>query len=255
MADCARAFDPLNDHLPHGWWPLVLYNLGKQYVLGEHQGQEGTGQYEAALLRHVAAQGDTPGPVKDSLTTMRQLHKTALENEVGTWDRLQDSNLKRILAPILKSRTRLAAMLEVEDLVNEAVVAASEIANEPWLHWELGKKWSAKMFQPTEQFMRRFVERLVSRRYGADRQIERVTVAFDDDTIPTADNALGQVEWQQRPLVSGLHTFHNEADVLVAQLETKRKTTMAQATCRMRGWVGQFPSVAYEAGSVQELRR
>lgn len=210
IADCCQAFDQLGQHLPHGWWPLVLYNRGKQYVLQGGRkvaAYNRNGDYEDALLRHVAQQGDRQGPIGDSLIVMRKLQKVALESEAST------HRLRQVLAPLLKSRSRMAALLDEDDLVQEVAAVATEVAKEPWIKWRIRRNWPTETIQPTESFLRRVTERLVSRRYGFDRHIERVKVAFDNETAPSTEVGFETVELQTylTQIMDGLPVKQREA--------------------------------------------
>jgi DNA-directed RNA polymerase specialized sigma24 family protein len=192
MVDCSRALGELEALLPHGWWPLVLYKDAKIYVANGGRAVKdygGTSDYEDALLRHVAEQGNKPGPIWDSLVAFREVHDAALEVVHHS------SELKRTLAPILKRNLRLAGLLDLDDLVQEAVSASAEAAKDPLIDWKIGRHWATSSIGPTRAFLRRVVERLASRRYGADRQTERVK-EYLEDTIPNTEDALDSVEWQ-----------------------------------------------------------
>ena len=199
----------VSDGLPYDWWPLILFRLGRQYV---EQGGRGTYPLEPkaldALLRHASEQRETAGPIRDSLVALRLLHDEAFrEGNVET-------HLKRTLAPLLNRYPRLKGTLDLDDLVQEAVAASAEVAKDPAITWtaekatpygqdavrevtlNVGNRWPTSDIRPTPAFIRRVTERLVSRKYGADRQLERGEKSTFDEPPPSTDNSLDAVEWR-----------------------------------------------------------
>ena len=160
---CEKVFGPLN---PYGWWPLILHHWARQYASkgGLHTWPH-TKPYENALLRHAAQQGERPGAFHDSLVTFGQLHAEAVTTNQGR------ERLKQALAPLLKGNTRLAGILDIDDLVQEAVSISFEAIQDPTPSWAFTHRWPSSSIRPTRSFLRRVVARIAAPRYGADCQI------------------------------------------------------------------------------------
>ena len=188
--------DAIVGGLPYGWWPIILFREGKRYIAqGGRAAFPATKAFEDALLCHVVQQGNQPGPVRDSWAAMQMLHEAAFEGE-GI------PRLKAMLEPLLEGNPRLAGMLDVDDLIQEAAAASAEVA-QPWVDWGIGGKWSTTALRPTRAFLRRVTERLASRKYGADRNMERPGVKVPLEPTPEAifadegaEQAFGDSEWR-----------------------------------------------------------
>lgn len=230
MAEWREAYDGL-DGLPYGWWPLILFRQGRQYV--EKGGRETYPRQPKALdtlLRHVAQQGECPGPIRTTLIALR--HLAAITFSEGD----PQAYLERTLAPLLNRYPRMKGVMELQDLVQEAVAAFTEVIKDPAITWKepgstwaVGERWATSTIRPTPAFVRRVIERLVGRKYGVDRQLERLSVPLvqdepvPEDSVERMNWRSDSIEWRSYLMSPGKENVEARLDAVMESLSPKTR--------------------------------
>ena len=209
----------LFERLPEEDWPLHLWIFGNQYLNnGGLKSYPDTSRYEDVILCDAAQRHLSPGPIQDQVERFKSKGVHTLE-KLGSGE--DKASLARRLEPIRFRDRRLASQLDVDDLLQEALMMLQEVIETPWADWDVGKRWSPERIQSNETFMKDVVQGLSAKKYGTNRKIERIEAdAVVDDSFvdPKAQEEFEQVELRMQQ--------HSEVEDLLESSPPKQREAL-----------------------------
>ena len=158
--------------------PLFLLASAHQYEArgGVRNWPESAG-LEDALLRDVLTREDQVGPIGDAVRWSQERWDTVAE-WLGSENGFRA--VAALVAPVLDMNPRLRGLLDVNDLVQEALLLAQEVRVDPGVIWDLGRPIHPSAVPFGHSLLRTVLGRLLPQRFRTNTRLARELISLEE---------------------------------------------------------------------------